>query len=400
MMSMLQPRWTLLAVLATALATLGAAFAQDEAKKDAAGKSKSAIVVKKKARKGGLLPGGANPPNNVGKGVGDPLAKGRGDDAGNTPRWPYHFKFKLVGKDGVGLGARFYPSKAGPSAPVLLMVHAGGAGHSGADFEEKAEGLKDQSIADYLQEKEYAVLIVDRRGHGAGLQRQQVNNRETQAQINDFQTAYTFLIDRHNRRELNLAKLGVVAVGDGANLTALWAATPNAGTSSPGRVGDLAALVLVSPQLEAFHTQLTASLATIAPRMAIMLMGGERDNEAFKAARPIVERGRGRGVLFDTRLQAERLLRFEPKAVEQIDKFLEDPVKFRSASEWEPRYLLEPIVFTDIELIQAPAQDAVKKAAEPAKKKDEADKKDAEKKGAEKKKNEPAPEKAETKKSS
>ena len=39
--------------------------------------------------------------------------------------------------------------------------------------------------------------------------------------VEDLQAGYFFLVDRHNRGDLNLAKLGVIASGDSANLVAL-----------------------------------------------------------------------------------------------------------------------------------------------------------------------------------
>ena len=65
--------------------------------------------------------------------------------------------------------------------------------------------------------------------------------------VGDLQSAYLFLLDRHNRGELNLAKLGVVALGDGANLAAAWAYQPGAAITSEGRPSDLSALALRAP---------------------------------------------------------------------------------------------------------------------------------------------------------
>ena len=65
--------------------------------------------------------------------------------------------------------------------------------------------------------------------------------------VDDLQAAYQFLVDRHNRGELNLARLGVVGLGEGANLAAAWAYLPGGGVSTEGRVTDIAGLVLVSP---------------------------------------------------------------------------------------------------------------------------------------------------------
>ena len=68
----------------------------------------------------------------------------------------------------------------------------------------------------------------------------------------DLQAAYYFLVDRHNRGDLNLAKLGVVALGDGANLAAAWAYQPGAAITTDGRPSDLSALAMISPKVTTF----------------------------------------------------------------------------------------------------------------------------------------------------
>ena len=127
-----------------------------------------------------------------------------------------------------------------------MLVHEKGVGRSGKDFEEPIADLKNLGLAEHLQEEDYAVLVVDLRGHGAN-PRHEVAAREWQSMTRDLQTAYFFLVDRHNRRELNVAKLGVLALGDAGNLVAAWAASPEGAVTSEGRVSDLGALILVSP---------------------------------------------------------------------------------------------------------------------------------------------------------
>ena len=168
----------------------------------------------------------------------------------------------------------------------------------------------------------------------------------------DLQAAYRFLVDRQNRLELNLAKLGVVALGDGANLAAAWAASPGGAVSSEGRISDLGALVLVSPKEDADGLRLAPILNVLAPRMPILLAVGDQGADLAKAAQPVIERHRlSKVAFFDTRLKGYRLLQFEPKVVDVITKFLEERVKFRSNSDWEPRYLLNPVAYRNVVLV-------------------------------------------------
>jgi pimeloyl-ACP methyl ester carboxylesterase len=378
----MRSRVTRIAALATAVATLGVALAQEpDAKKgDPAKKAAGA----KGKRKGGLLAGGAIAPKGAAA-KGDALGKAQGKEA--PPRWPYHVRFRLTNSDGITQTATYYPSRGGDGAPVLLLVHQGGAGHSARDFEEPIEAFEGKTLAEHLQGLDYAVLIPELRLPAAAAAPVANPNPEPDANAKvkakpkaprgasereiatlaaDLRAAYLFLIDRHNLRELNVGRLGVIGFGDGATVAAAWAAAayPTGPIANPGRLSDVGALVLVSPTADAGSLKLAPAVTTLAPRLPILVIATEKDEDVAKTVEPQLQRPRlaSKVERFESRLQGDRLLRFEPKAVEAIAKFLEDPVKFRSNSDWEPRYLLTPVAYSDIETISS------KKAAEPAKK--------------------------------
>ena len=377
-----QARWTWATALAVALGMIGAALAQDRdnppAPKKAAGKGP--------ARKGLRAAGGAAPPKEARKKEADPMAAAE-------PDWPFHWRLRISGGDGrTMLAASYYPSKLRANAPVLLLIHERGVGRSGKDFQQPIADLQGRGLADYLQEQEYAVLVLDLRGHGAN-PRQALDAKEWQASVGDLQAAYSFLIDRHNRGELNVGKLGVIALGDGANLAAAWAAAGGA-VASEGRPTDLGALALVSPvppeEAQGLRPALPQALASLAPRVPILLVAGKRNNKPVKDAKDLVERHRlSKVVLLDTPLAGQRLLAFQAGVPTTIAKFFEDPIKFRTV-EWEPRYLLNPVGFGDVRLItkdqkeqpvepEAPKAKpaASKKGGAPRKKAAEPDKKKA-----------------------
>ncbi|HEX8200350.1 MAG TPA: alpha/beta hydrolase [Isosphaeraceae bacterium] len=350
--------WAVL--IATALATLGATLAQErvpepEPKSDA-GKPKPKPKPKVKAKAGAAkkkLP--ARPgalPKGVRSNLTDALAQGGGADA--IPDWPYHFQIQLVSTDGTPLAAVFYPSRLGPGAPAVLLIHETGAGRAGKDFEEPIAELKNQGLAGYLQEQGYAVLIPDLRGHG-GNPRRELDAAQWRLMAGDLQVAYQFLIDRHNRQELNLAKFAALGVGDGANLIASWAVQPTAAVSVEGRISDLAALVLVAPvEKDIREHPLRPDVSALAPRLPMMLASGRDDAasvDVVGAAQAIVERHRQSKVeLFETRLHGARLIRFVPKVPDAILRFLEDTIKFKTG-EWEPRYNLNPVAFTTVGVV-------------------------------------------------
>jgi hypothetical protein len=194
-----------------------------------------------------------------------------------------------------------------------------------------------------------------------------MSDRDWRDMVDDLQAAYQFLVDRHNRGELNLAKLGVIALGEGANLAAAWAYMPGGAVSHEGRVTDLAGLVLVSPLPTGEGFAFPTLMNSLAPRIPVLLMAGERDapsHDAIRRVRTNVEKTRQNRVeLFPSSLHGYKLLRLEPRTTAVIERFLDSTVRLRSA-EWEPRYNLTPVSYTGIEVIRHPKPDGQEKEKE------------------------------------
>ena len=314
------------------------------------------------AKRGPLTP----PPKKVDKKAADPLPK-----RAALNEAAFHYILKLTTPERVSLSAHYYPSRLAEKAPVAFLVHE--KDRSGRDFEEPIADLKGQSLAEHLQSLGYAVLVSDLRGHGAN-SRVPLTSRDWRAMIGDLQCVYRFLVERHNRGELNLAKLSVIAVGDGANLAASWAASPGGAVSSEDRASDIAALVLISPKAEFTGYRFESVASALSARLPMFILSGERDRESSKpvlAAKPLVERSRmSRVELFPTSLRGYKLLRLEPKAATAITRYLEMNTKLRP-DEWEPRYNLLPSTISDITMernakakpLPKPPAPAVKKEA-------------------------------------
>jgi alpha-beta hydrolase superfamily lysophospholipase len=305
--------------------------------------------------------------------AGDPLGKAVGIPARPVPG-SFHYMFRIRSFDGAPLAASYYPSKLGSSAPAVMLVHE--MGRSRKDFEEAVLELKGQGLAEHLQELGYAVLTMDLRGQGQNPRRALTANERPQL-VEDLQAGYFFLVDRHNRGDLNLAKLGVIALGDSANLVGAWAIQPGAAVTTEGRASDLNALVLVSPMPEGFGYVLGHIAASLAPRVPLLIMAGERDNatkDAAQSVRHLVERERLNKVeLFPSAFRGYKLLRLEPKVTSTLSRFLETSLKLRPV-DWEPQYNLTPVTLADIPqmVLNARPADPMKNQA-----KDEAKAKDA-----------------------
>ena len=315
------------------------------------------------------------------KAAGDPLANpaGGGPGAANPnpgidPNGPlpelgtYHYRFKVSAGNSDSLTAAYYPSKLTTTAPAVILVHE--RDHSVKDFEDSLADLKGVSLAESLQKAGYAVMAVDLHGHG-GNARRNLTPRDWAQVPGDLELAYLAMVDRHNRGELNIAKLGVIALGEGANVAVTWAAG-GGGVSSEGRAGDVGALILISPMGDAASQGLRAAgpLTTLAARIPIDLMVGERDAPSFELVnliQPILKRYPTNLVeTFPSALHAYQLLRLEPNLTASITRFLDKKVK-EKADEWEGRYLLDPVRFSEIKVIPNPVRpgDAATKKAAP-----------------------------------
>ena len=284
----------------------------------------------------------------------------------------FRYTLRLRSFDGAPLAATYYPSKLGSSAPVVMLIHE--MGRSRKDFEDAVLDLKGQGFAEHLQGLGYAVFSMDMRGQG---QNPRGQRHDTQQLVEDLQAGYFFLVDRHNRGDLNLAKLGVIALGDGANLVAAWAFQPGAAVTTDGRPSDLSALVLISPKPEGSGYVLGHLLTSLAPRVPLLLLAGERDNpskDAVQSVQQVLQRTRLNKVeLFPSSLHGYKLLRLEPKVTAAIFPFLETTLKNRPI-EWAPEYNLTPVTISDPQMVlntkapetkkeQSKTKDMPKKAA-------------------------------------
>jgi alpha-beta hydrolase superfamily lysophospholipase len=327
--------WKSWVALVVVLATVGMALGQAQRPK--------------RATRGQGRDQGGVPVKNPRPDAGDALAKAASRD--QVASFRFHYTFRLRGFDGAPLAASYYPSRLGSSAPVVMLVHE--AGRSRKDFEDAALELKGQGLAEHLQGLGFAVFTMDLRGHGQN-PRRTLTASERPRLIEDLQAGYFFLVDRHNRGDFNLARLGVLGVGDSANLVATWAYHQGAAVTVEGRPSDLSALALVSPKSESYGFSLSHALAAIAPRVPLLLLAGERDNaskDAVQAVRQLVERVRLNKVeLFPSSLHGSNLLRLEPKVTTSVFRFLDTTLRGR-ALEWEPRLNLTPVTYSDIQTV-------------------------------------------------
>lgn len=380
----------------TSLINVAVRAAQDpaailKAQQEAAGTNKEKSQAKPK---GGLrapfgaLPKMADAPVNdplaaaARKRVDAPAAKGEAMAPVNSVTFQ-RFKLRLTARDGFPLAATYYQSKQGGTAPIVILLHE--KGQSSRDFESPIDELKGIGLASALQRQGYAVLTYDLRGHGGsrggnrggiggdGKTQNPTREREPASarakaaiastssarnwdtMLSDLQVAYSFLLDRHNRSELNISKLAVVGLGESANLAAGWTASPGGGVANAGRSSDIAALALVSPLDRVDNLAFSSTVRPIASRLPIYLAAGKDDPTSgplVEAARETVTRTpQGKVEQFPTTLRGGRLIRVEPNVPSALLKFLDATIKDKTTP-WEPRYNLNPTPIEVLEVIK------------------------------------------------
>jgi pimeloyl-ACP methyl ester carboxylesterase len=364
------------ATVALALLLVGAVLAQDpppDPKAVAPGKAeadKDKDKGKTPAKKGRLLKAPARTPTKGIRKAVDALANAANVDGVPVPpgqplptAGTFHYRFKISVGESEPLSVAYYPSKTiGLLTPVVMLIHE--RERSTKDFEEPIIELKKLSMAEELQKQGYTVLALDLRGHGGSTPRRTLPKADWPTVADDLQMAYLCLVDRHNWGELNLAKLGVVALGEGANVAASWAAR-GGGVSSEGRTSDLGALVLVSPMVDAQSQGLALkpAVTAIASRVPIDLLVGEKDaasaaliDDGVASIKAIVKRYRLNKVeTFPSALHGYKLLQFEPNLTASIFRFLETNSKAKG-NEWDGRYLLTPVNYSEVRVIKNPVR--------------------------------------------
>ncbi len=168
--------------------------------------------------------------------------------AQQKPTKPVVEENTLITKDDFKLKISYFKSTAGPEAPVVIMLH----GKRGTRLQWKA-------MASDLQQKDFAVITVDLRGHGESPLPKKGELRKTDYQAMvalDLEAVKEFLLEEHTKKNLNMNKLGIVACEFSASVAILYTEldwekipfddSPTESDRTP-RGQDVQALALISP---------------------------------------------------------------------------------------------------------------------------------------------------------
>lgn len=213
----------------------------------------------------------------------------------------------LTTKDNFEIRITYYPGTGGKDTPVVVMLP--GKGGSRLIYNNAPQGAK--PLAKALQDLGYAVVTVDPRGHGESTggkgstdgkkaASKDLNGRDYQAIVNlDLDAVKKFLLDEHQNKKLNIAKLAIVAadvmtpvVGEFALQD--WAKTPYDDApllmDRTPRGQDVKCLILLSPDTTTPGISMSAVGAKLRQfPIAVMLAVGTKDAASLATANKLFD---------------------------------------------------------------------------------------------------------------
>jgi pimeloyl-ACP methyl ester carboxylesterase len=196
----------------------------------------------------------------------------------------------------VELSGTFYPGSNGKeSVPVLLLHMYRG---SRADF---------APLVPILQERGFAILAPDLRGHGQSRKRVSLSGRgpattvlnaekfgpaDFAAMVQfDLEAWKRFLLEKNDAEQLNIERLCIVGAEMGASIGLVWARLDWSWPQYPGikQGQDVKALVLISPQwsFRGLDLQQALNHPYIRSEMSILLLVGAEDSRFLADAKRI-----------------------------------------------------------------------------------------------------------------
>lgn len=268
---------------------------------------------------------------------------------------------KLTTNDGVLLHSMYYPGSDGKQTVPVILLH-------GWDGPRGAGAARDfDDLAADLQAAGHAVIVPDLRGHGdsrqrrtpvgtkVGIARKRLGGRGLNAMVtSDVEAVKQFLMDEHNRGELNIELLCVVGCEMGAAVAANWTAQdwawPTVRDLKQGK--DVRALVLVSPPA-AFRNLSVTKAMSFAPmqKLPVMIVHGNHDKNANRSVKRIcklldphhrattdAKKRTFVKVEQETSLQGAELLNPRLDTINRIREFIQHQVvDRRDRIRWRPR---------------------------------------------------------------
>jgi pimeloyl-ACP methyl ester carboxylesterase len=201
-------------------------------------------------------------------------------------------EISVTTKDGVAIRATYLGVTSGKDAPAVILLHM---------FKGNRRDMMPLGLS--LQEKGFAVVIPDLRGHGDsttvsvdGVDRKFEATTMPAIQFKnmplDLEAIKKFLVEQNNKAALNIERLGIVAAEMSVPVAAMWAYQDWLYPSLPNlkQGQDVKAMVLLSPIMSyksmTMAPAITSANSALRTQISLMLVAGEED-ESVKEARKI-----------------------------------------------------------------------------------------------------------------
>lgn len=250
----------------------------------------------------------------------DDKTEKKGDEEAKEPSPPEDITLK---SDGVELVVSYYPGNKGAESVPVILLHGFGK-HSRKDF------TQDDGLASVLQKKlGCAVVVPDLRGFGestkperSGAEKEELEGKKKKADelknkrsveqfkkmlqgqvtemvTEDLRVVKNFLWKKNNQQALNIDKLVVIGVEEGAALAVSLAAYDAVGYEElmepPPKVGPLKlgqfvkALVLISPvtKFKGSTAQRAMTMPYVRDELSVMIVVGSKGPQYVRVAEPL-----------------------------------------------------------------------------------------------------------------
>lgn len=226
----------------------------------------------------------------------------------------------LAAEDNQDLKITYYKGTAAGTAakdtPVVVLLHGKGG--------QRRQWTGTDNILQPLHSGGYAVVTVDLRGHGdSPMKRSEIKKNDYLAMAEqDMKAVKDFLFQEHQKGQLNMNKLGIVACDFSASVALAFAAAdweiepyddgPDLKQRTP-RGQDVQALVLISPDTSTpglFATKAALALRTMP--LGIMIVTSEKNNHDNAMAKKLfdqlnIKKGKDSEERFALKKSAENL---------------------------------------------------------------------------------------------
>lgn len=246
--------------------------------------------------------------------------------------------------DGYPIHITYYPVNAeiataaggAQNSPVVVLLHGANENRLLWDKGSAPRGVNPFPVE--LQNRGYAVISVDLRKHGEsvppGEKEPMIGPNDYAAMLGDLAAVKKFIYDEHQRKNLNMNKMGIVCVGMSVPVALAfsendWKIRPFDDHAVPAmrtpRGQDVRAIVMISPELTAGKVQSTRSLNFLRAselNVAFQIVAGADDTATMKNADSLFK------VVSATNKDAERIEMVSPKLKDRGIELMTKPTQF------------------------------------------------------------------------